>query len=122
MDVEIFKAAIMGVVEGITEFLPISSTGHLILAGDMLGFTSSTTKTFEVFIQLGAILAVVWMYRERVLMSIRGTGTKKTNRFLLNLLLAFLPAAFLGFLTHSFIKHHLFNPVTVAFALIACGV
>lgn len=122
MDVEILKAAIMGVVEGITEFLPISSTGHLILAGDIFGFTGDKAKTFEVFIQLGAILAVVWMYRERVLMSVRDFGTKKTNRFLLNLLIAFLPAAFVGFLTHSFIKHHLFNPITVAFALIAGGV
>lgn len=122
MDSEIFKAVILGIVEGITEFLPVSSTGHLILAGDMLGFTGEKAKTFEVFIQLGAILAVVWMYRERVLSSIKGIGTEKTNRFLLNLLIAFLPAVFLGLLTHSFIKHHLFNPVTVALALIAGGI
>ena len=122
MDVEILKAAIMGVVEGITEFLPISSTGHLILAGDILGFTSDMAKTFEVFIQLGAILAVVWLYREKILSSIKGIGSEKANRFLLNLLIAFLPAAFLGFLTHSFIKHHLFNPITVAIALVVGGV
>ncbi len=117
-----FEAVILGIVEGVTEFLPVSSTGHLILAGDLLGFTGDTAKTFEVFIQLGAILAVVWFYRERVTASIKGIGEKKTNQFLLNLLIAFLPAAFLGLLTHSFIKERLFNPVTVAFALIAGGI
>ena len=122
MDSEIFKAAILGIVEGITEFLPISSTGHLILAGDILGFTGDTAKTFEVFIQLGAILAVVWMYREKVSSTIKSIGTENTNRFLLNLLIAFLPAAFFGLITHSFIKHHLFNPVTVASALIVGGI
>ena len=122
MEIEILKAAILGVVEGITEFLPISSTGHLILAGDLLGFNDDTAKTFEVFIQLGAILAVVWLYREKISSTIKGIGTEKTNRFMLNLLIAFLPAAFFGFITHSFIKHHLFNPVTVAFALIAGGI
>lgn len=122
MDIEIFKAMILGVVEGITEFLPVSSTGHLILAGNLLGFAGDKAKTFEIFIQLGAILAVVWMYRERVLSSIKGIGTKRTNQFLLNLLIAFLPAAFLGLLTHSLIKHYLFNPLTVAFALISGGI
>ena len=116
------EAIILGIIEGVTEFLPVSSTGHLILAGNIIGFTGDNAKTFEVFIQLGAILAVVWFYREKVSTSIKGIGTKKTNQFLLNLLIAFLPAAFLGLLTHSFIKHHLFNPVTVAFALIAGGI
>lgn len=111
----------MGIVEGITEFLPISSTGHLILAGDLLGFTSDTAKTFDVFIQLGAILAVVWLYRGKLSATIKGIGTQKTNRFLLNLLIAFLPAAFFGFIAHSYIKRHLFNPVTVAVALIIGG-
>ncbi len=122
MDTDIFKAAILGVVEGVTEFLPVSSTGHLILAGDLLGFTSETAKTFEVFIQLGAILSVVWLYREKVLSSVKGIGSEKANRFLINLLIAFLPAAFFGLITHSFIKHHLFNPITVAFALIVGGI
>ena len=116
------EAVILGIVEGITEFLPISSTGHLILAGDVLGFTSDVEKTFEVFIQLGAILAVVWFYRDKVASSIKGIGTEKTNRFLLNLLIAFLPAAFFGLLLHSYIKRHLFNPVTVAAALIVGGI
>lgn len=115
-------AIILGIVEGITEFLPISSTGHLILAGDLFGFTSDTAKTFEVFIQLGAILAVVWLFRDKLTSSIKGIGNEKTNRFLLNLLIAFLPAAFFGLLLHSFIKSHLFNPVTVAIALIAGGI
>ncbi|UCD36310.1 MAG: undecaprenyl-diphosphate phosphatase, partial [Nitrospiraceae bacterium] len=116
------KAVIMGVVEGITEFLPISSTGHLILAGDVLDFTGDSAKTFEVFIQLGAILAVVWFYREKVFSSIQGMGTEKTNRFLLNLLIAFLPAVFFGLLTHSYIKRYLFTPLTVAGALLAGGI
>ena len=118
---EIFNAAVLGVIEGITEFLPISSTGHLILAGDIIGFTGETAKTFEVFIQLGAILAVVWFYREKVSSSIKGVGSEKTNRFLLNLLIAFMPAAFFGLLLHPFIKHYLFKPVTVAAALVAGG-
>lgn len=122
MDMEIIKAAVMGVVEGVTEFLPVSSTGHLILAGDLLGFTGDTAKTFEVFIQLGAILAVVWMYRQKVTSTIKSIGTEKTNRFLLNLLIAFLPAAFFGLLTHSYIKRYLFSPITVAVALIAGGI
>jgi len=122
MFADIVQAVILGAIEGITEFLPISSTGHLILAGDIIGFTSETAKTFEVFIQLGAILAVVWFYREKVLTSIKGIGSEKTNRFLLNLLIAFLPAAFFGLLSHSFIKHYLFNPLTVAVALIAGGI
>ena len=119
---DILNAFILGIVEGITEFLPVSSTGHLILAGDLLGFNDERAKVFEVFIQLGAILAVVWLYRERVLSSIKGVGTEKANRFLLNLLIAFLPAAFFGFFAHSFIKRYLFNPVTVASALIAGGI
>lgn len=118
----IFKAIILGIVEGITEFLPVSSTGHLILAGDMLDFTGDKAKTFEVFIQLGAILAVVWIYRERILSSIKGVGTERSNKFLLNLFIAFLPAAFFGLLTHSLIKQYLFNPLTVAFALISGGI
>ncbi len=122
MDTEIIKAAVLGVVEGITEFLPVSSTGHLILAGDMLGFTGDKAKTFDVFIQLGAILAVVWMYREKIFSTVKSIGAEKTNRFLLNLLTAFLPAVFFGLIAHSFIKRHLFNPVTVAIALIVGGI
>ena len=119
---DIIKPFILGIVEGVTEFLPVSSTGHLILAGDMLGFTGEKAKVFEVFIQMGAILAVIWLFREKVLSSIKGIGTEKTNKFLLNLFVAFLPAAFFGLLTHSLIKHYLFSPITVAFALILGGI
>lgn len=117
-----FEAILLGIVEGITEFLPVSSTGHLILAGDILGFTGETAKTFEVFIQLGAILAVLWFYREKVSTTIKEIGSEKTNRFLLNLLIAFLPAAIIGLTTHSYIKQYLFNPITVAIALILGGI
>lgn len=122
MDLEIFRAIILGLVEGITEFLPISSTGHLIIADDILGFTDEKSKTFKIFIQLGAILAVIWEYHNKILQTIKGIGTSKSNRFLLNIFIAFLPAAFVGLLTHSFIKHYLFNPVSVAFALILGGI
>jgi undecaprenyl-diphosphatase len=121
MDIEIIKAAVLGIVEGVTEFIPVSSTGHLILAGDLLSFNSDTAKTFEVFIQFGAILAVAWMYRVRLTDTLKSIGSEKTNRFLLNLLTAFLPAVFFGLIAHSFIKSHLFNPITVACALIAGG-
>lgn len=118
---DILKAVILGIIEGATEFIPVSSTGHLILAGDILGFTGERAKTFEIFIQLGAILAVVWMYREKILSSLKGIGTKRADHFLLSILVAFLPAVFVGFLMHSFIKRYLFNPITVAFALILGG-
>ncbi|MEK6528499.1 MAG: undecaprenyl-diphosphate phosphatase [Nitrospirota bacterium] len=122
MATELYKAVILGIVEGVTEFLPVSSTGHLILAGNIISFTGETAKTFEIFIQLGAILSVVWLYREKILSSVKGIGSEKINRFLLNLLIAFFPAAFFGLIMHSFIKQHLFNPVTVAFALIFGGI
>ncbi|BCB96764.1 undecaprenyl-diphosphatase [Dissulfurispira thermophila] len=119
----IFKSIILGIVEGVTEFLPVSSTGHLILAGDILSFTGDNAKTFEIFIQLGAILSVIWMYRERIFSSIKEIGSeKKSNKFLLNIFTAFLPAAFIGLLTHSYIKRYLFNPLTVSFALIVGGI
>lgn len=119
----LFKGLVLGVVEGITEFLPVSSTGHLILAGDLLGFDDEKAKVFEIFIQLGAILAVVWLYREKVLGTIKGLPTNKEARSLaMNVMIAFLPAAVVGLLTHTYIKAHLFNPVTVAGALIVGGV
>ncbi len=119
----LLKGVVLGIVEGITEFLPISSTGHLILAGDLLGFDDEKAKVFEVFIQLGAILAVVWLYREKVLGTIKGLPSNKEARSLvMNVMIAFLPAAAVGLLTHTYIKAHLFNPITVAGALIAGGV
>jgi undecaprenyl-diphosphatase len=116
------KGFVLGIVEGITEFIPVSSTGHLILAGDLLGFGDEKAKVFEVFIQLGAILSVVWLYREKILSVISGLPRSKEARSLaVNLMIAFLPAAVLGLLAHKAIKAYLFNPITVAAALIAGG-
>jgi len=118
---DMIKACILGIVEGVTEFLPVSSTGHLILAGNVLSFTGEKAKVFEIFIQLGAILAVVWLYRAKLFSVVCGIGKKESNRFTENILIAFLPAAVIGLLTHWWIKAYLFNPVTVAAALIAGG-
>jgi undecaprenyl-diphosphatase len=116
------KALLLGLLEGATEFLPVSSTGHLIIAGDLLDFTGEKSKTFKIFIQLGAILAIVWHYRQRVLKVIAGIGRDpEANRFVLNLGIAFLPAAVLGLLLHKTVKAHLFNSYTVAAALVAGG-
>ena len=122
MLIDIGKAIILGIVEGVTEFLPISSTGHLILAGSILSFTDERAKVFEIFIQLGAILSVVWIYRAKVLNVISNIGKKEANRFIINILIAFLPAALIGLKIHSYIKANLFNPFTVSFALIFGGV
>ena len=93
------KAALMGIVEGLTEFLPISSTGHLILAGSLLDFTGETVKVFEIAIQTGAMLAVIWEYRQRLAATVTGLATEPAaRRFALNVLVAFIPAAVLGLL------------------------
>jgi undecaprenyl-diphosphatase len=119
----LLKAAIMGVVEGLTEFLPISSTGHLILAGSLLDFTGDMVKVFEIAIQTGAMLAVVWEYRERLRDTVAGiTSQAKAQRFALNVLVAFLPAVVFGLALGSIIKKHLFAPVPVAMAFIVGGV
>jgi undecaprenyl-diphosphatase len=113
------KAAILGVVEGLTEFLPISSTGHLILTGSLLGWADEKAKVFELAIQTGAILAVVWLYREKILATITGLASSSTaRRFALNVFIGFLPAAVLGVLFASAIKRVLFKPVPVAMAFI----
>ena len=119
----LLKAALLGLVEGATEFIPVSSTGHLILASDWLGLVDERAKTFDIFIQLGAILAILWIYRVRLARSV-GDARKDpgSRRFLLNLIVAFLPAGVVGFLTHDWIKSKLFNPGIVAVALIAGGV
>jgi undecaprenyl-diphosphatase len=120
---ELVAAGIQGIVEGITEFLPVSSTGHLIVAGDWLGFTGDRAKTFEIFIQLGAILAIVWIYRERFALVARSfVAEPGSRRFVTNLLVAFLPAAVVGLLTHHWIKAHLFTPVVVALGFILGGI
>lgn len=119
----ILKALVMGMVEGLTEFLPISSTGHLILVGDLLGFNNEKGKVFEIAIQLGAILAVVWDYRLRFSSVAKGLGRDpEANRFMINLLLAFMPLAILGLLFGQQIKETLFSPVPVALAFIVGGV
>lgn len=116
------KAVILGIVEGATEFIPVSSTGHLIIAGDWLNFEGQLASVFEVFIQLGAILAVVWLYRVRLLRLAAGVRTDPASRRLVwGLFLAFLPAAVVGLLAHDAIKQYLFNPVSVSAALVAGG-
>ena len=113
------NAIILGIVEGLTEFLPVSSTGHLIIAGHLLGFTGPKAETFEIVIQLGAILAVVAMYLPTFWGLVRPTGRAFGGlRGLWLLFLTSVPASLLGLFAHSAIKEHLFSPVTVAFALI----
>jgi undecaprenyl-diphosphatase len=117
-----FKAFILGIVEGLTEFLPISSTGHLIIVGDLLDFNDEVGKVFEIVIQLGAILAVCWEYRARIGKVAMGLGSDPAaQRFVVNLLIGFLPAAVLGFLFIKTIKAYLFQPFTVAIAFIVGG-
>jgi undecaprenyl-diphosphatase len=117
------KAAVLGVVEGATEFLPVSSTGHLIVAADWLQFTGEAAKAFEIFIQLGAILAIVWLYRARIASVVQSAPQdRRSRRLLFNLLIAFLPAAVAGLLAHDAIKRYLFNPVSVALAFVLGGV
>jgi undecaprenyl-diphosphatase len=119
----LFEALIMGVVEGLTEFLPISSTGHLIVAGRLLRFPEAIAATFEIFIQLGAILAVVVYFARDLWAVLREVRSEPAARgLLLNLAVAFLPAALVGVALGRVIKANLFNPVTVAVALIGGGV
>lgn len=115
----LFKAFILGIVEGLTEFIPVSSTGHLIIVSDLMGVNDDKGKIFDIVIQLGAILAVVWEYRTRFAAAVSGITTDaRQQRFVLNLFVAFLPAAILGLAFSSQIKKYLFNPTAVAIALI----
>lgn len=116
----LLKAAILGIVEGLTEFLPISSTGHLILAGELLGFNDEKGKAFVIVIQTGAMLAVMWHYRTRFTDLAIGLFTQRAAQlFIAKLFVAFLPAAIVGLLFNNFIKSVLFGSVPVAIALIA---
>ena len=118
----LIKAAILGIVEGLTEFLPISSTGHLVLAGSLLDFVGGNSATFEIVIQTGAILAVIWEYRVRLLNTLTGLTTdRRAQRFALNVVIGFLPAVVLALIFNKFIKSHLFHPVPVAVAFIVGG-
>ena len=116
-------AIILGLVEGATEFIPVSSTGHLILAGHALGFVGPRAAAFEIIIQLGAILAVVWLYRRLLFRVVRdGIAVAESRRLIVALFIAFLPAAIVGLLTHHWITAHLFTPPVVIAALILGGV
>lgn len=118
----LLKALVLGIVEGLTEFLPISSTGHLILAADLLDFNDAKGKVFEVFIQTGAMLAIVWEYRKRLWDVLRNAfRDRQSQRFIVNVAIAFLPAAILGLAVGGLIKAHLFQPVPVAMAFIVGG-
>ena len=108
------KALIMGVVEGLTEFVPVSSTGHLILVGALIGFDDEKAKVIYIAIQTGAMISVVWLYRQRFIQNLR-------MQFVRHLLIAFIPAAVLGFLFGGLIKSYLFSPVPVAVVLIVGG-
>ena len=113
------SAIILGIVEGLTEFLPVSSTGHLIVAGSLLGYTGEQAKMFDISIQTGAILAVVWEYRARFIGAFGGIRSDpRARRFVANLAIAFVPAAALGFLFGKAIKAHLFAPIPVAMAFV----
>jgi undecaprenyl-diphosphatase len=118
---DMLKALVLGFVEGFTEFLPVSSTGHLLLLGHFLGFESKG-KTFEVLVQLGAILAIVSVYFAKLLDIARGMFSDRAKRdFVIAVLLAFLPAAVIGAFAHGFIKGQLFRPEVVCVALILGG-
>ncbi|MGE0357094.1 MAG: undecaprenyl-diphosphate phosphatase [Burkholderiales bacterium] len=119
----LLNALLLGVVEGLTEFLPVSSTGHLIIVSDLLGVNDEKGKVFDIVIQLGAILAVCWEYRARFARAFSGLSTDPLQRrFAANLLVAFLPAAVVGLAFQREIKAFLFNPVSVAIALVAGAV
>lgn len=116
------KALILGIVEGLTEFLPVSSTGHLIVVGSLLNFSGDAAKTFHVVIQFGAILAVCWEYRLRICRVATGVWTDAmARRFVANVVIATIPAVALGLAFEAVIKDALFSPVPVAFALVAGG-
>ena len=124
MDIALaLKAIIMGLVEGFTEFLPISSTGHLILAGSLIDFNGEKAKVFEIAIQSGAMLSVVWVYRKKIWSVLRGLPVDRSAQmFARNIIIASLPAIFLGLLFHKKIKALLFSPIPVALAFIIGGV
>ncbi|WP_110969844.1 undecaprenyl-diphosphate phosphatase [Pseudomonas huaxiensis] len=119
----LLQTIILGIVEGLTEFLPISSTGHQIIVADLIGFGGERAMAFNIIIQLGAILAVVWEFRRRIITVVVGLPTRPSaRRFTLNLLVAFLPAVVFGVLFADVIHNYLFNAITVATALVVGGI
>ncbi|MBW8454880.1 undecaprenyl-diphosphate phosphatase [Stutzerimonas stutzeri] len=117
------QALILGVVEGITEFLPVSSTGHQIIVADLIGFGGERALAFNIIIQLGAILAVIWEYRRRIIDVVVGLPKERqAQKFTVNLLIAFMPAVVLGVAFADLIHEYLFNPITVAAALVIGGI
>lgn len=119
----LIEAFFLGILEGLTEFIPVSSTGHLILFIDLLEFQSPPGKVFEIIIQLGAIFAICWVYRQKILtVTLTLHKDKNSQRFASNILLAFLPAAVIGVFLHDFIKEVLFSPIVVSWMLIIGGI
>ncbi len=122
MLVDFFKAALLGIVEGLTEFIPVSSTAHLLLTSQLVDFTTIKNNLFEIVIQLGAILAICVIYRGKIFDLLIHFKEKSQQKFILNLALAFLPAALIGLAFHGLIKAFLFNNLTIALALIFGGI
>jgi undecaprenyl-diphosphatase len=121
--IAIIKAIFLGAVEGLTEFIPVSSTAHLLLSSKLIDFSYIKDDVFEIVIQLGAILAVVVLYRQKILAVLLGVFNKKSSQnFILNILVAFLPAAIFGLLFHKIIKLMFFNPISIAIALVIGGI
>jgi undecaprenyl-diphosphatase len=119
---DILKSVIMGAIEGLTEFIPVSSTAHLLLASWVINFNSIGNYLFEIVVQSGAILAVCVLYRKRIFSIIKNPYNKNNFGLIIKLLVSFLPAAFAGILLHDFIKDVLFSPLVIAFALIIGGI
>lgn len=121
-DTPLLQSILLGILEGLTEFIPVSSTGHLILAVDLMGFKGPPGKVFEIAIQLGAILAVCWAYRKKLTKVMLTLNQKESQRFTANILIAFLPAMIIGVMAHGFIKSVLFSPWVVSCSLIIGGI
>jgi undecaprenyl-diphosphatase len=122
MVLDFIKAAILGVVEGLTEFLPVSSTAHLLLTSQIIDFTAIQNNLFEIVIQFGAILAICVLYYRKIFNIAFTIKQKSSQKFILNLFLAFLPSAFIGLILHDFIKKVLFSNLVISIALIVGGI
>jgi undecaprenyl-diphosphatase len=119
---ELIKATILGIIEGLTEFIPVSSTAHLLLAAELIDFTAIQNNIFEIVIQLGAIFAIAVIYRAKIIDLLVNFRQKSQQKFILNIALAFLPAAIIGAVFHGLIKSIFFNNLTIAIALISGGI